>query len=273
MGLIGRELAARGESLWIIDADTTGIRLLPCAGWDIVGGVNPESWVYRCDLAGPSASRFVARSADAVLHFRINTTAHTPFRGRSPLEACPTTAALAATLEERLGQELSGPVGNMLWSSGNREQANRATGNPLNKARGQTLARTQGHGSPGTPTPNAALSSIHRVGANPPQSIVELRGQLESSIFAAYGIPGTLASGAEGSGDRESARRFLHFALEPYGFSVQEEMRAKLGSEVRLSWKRLFASDLTGRARAFQSMVAAGMDPGKAAGLAGLMEQ
>ncbi|MCY4511315.1 MAG: hypothetical protein OXG35_30780 [Acidobacteria bacterium] len=34
---------------------------------------------------------------------------------------------------------------------------------------------------------------------------------------------------------------------------------------------RLFAADLAGRARAFQSMVGGGMDPGKAAGLAGLM--
>jgi len=34
----------------------------------------------------------------------------------------------------------------------------------------------------------------------------------------------------------------------------------------------LFASDLSGRVRAFQSTVAAGMDPARAAALAGLME-
>ena len=38
-----------------------------------------------------------------------------------------------------------------------------------------------------------------------------------------------------------------------------------------LSFDRLFASDLTGRARAFQSMVGAGMPVEKAASLAGLM--
>lgn len=42
--------------------------------------------------------------------------------------------------------------------------------------------------------------------------------------------------------------------------------------DVSFSFDRLFASDLQGRARAFQSMVGGGMDPGKAAGLAGLME-
>ncbi|MCY4511367.1 MAG: hypothetical protein OXG35_31050 [Acidobacteria bacterium] len=39
-----------------------------------------------------------------------------------------------------------------------------------------------------------------------------------------------------------------------------------------MSFDRLFAGDLSGRARAFQSLVGGGMDPGKAAGLAGLME-
>ena len=42
--------------------------------------------------------------------------------------------------------------------------------------------------------------------------------------------------------------------------------------EVTLSFDRLFAGDLSGRARAFQSLVGGGMDPGRAAGLAGLME-
>ena len=39
-----------------------------------------------------------------------------------------------------------------------------------------------------------------------------------------------------------------------------------------LSFNRMFASDLSGRARAFQSMVGGGMDVQKAAALAGLME-
>ena len=39
------------------------------------------------------------------------------------------------------------------------------------------------------------------------------------------------------------------------------------------NFDRLFASDLSGRARAFGSMVQGGMDVTKAATLAGLMEQ
>ena len=63
----------------------------------------------------------------------------------------------------------------------------------------------------------------------------------------------------------------LFGVLSPLGRLVQTELRGKLG-DVTLDWSELRASDLSGRARAFQSMVGAGMDVSKAAGLAGLMD-
>ena len=53
--------------------------------------------------------------------------------------------------------------------------------------------------------------------------------------------------------------------------SVVSELSDKLDSNVTLSFDRMFAFDLSGRARAFQSMVGGGMDVAKAAALAGLM--
>ena len=50
-------------------------------------------------------------------------------------------------------------------------------------------------------------------------------------------------------------------------------MRAKLDDGVSINWDELRASDLSGRARAFQSMVTAGMDVTQAASIAGLMVQ
>ena len=62
-------------------------------------------------------------------------------------------------------------------------------------------------------------------------------------------------------------------ALQPVAGLVQHELRAKLDAPgLKLSFDALFASDLSGRARAFGSMVKAGMDVSKAAALAGLME-
>ena len=53
---------------------------------------------------------------------------------------------------------------------------------------------------------------------------------------------------------------------------VASELAVKLDIPgLSFDFSALFASDLSGRARAFQSMVGGGMDVGKAAALAGLM--
>ena len=64
----------------------------------------------------------------------------------------------------------------------------------------------------------------------------------------------------------------MHSTIQPLGKLVSAELSMKLDADVRLSFDGLFAADLSGRARAFQSMVGGGMDVTKAAGLAGLME-
>ena len=58
----------------------------------------------------------------------------------------------------------------------------------------------------------------------------------------------------------------------PMAKIVEQELTEKLETPISLSFDRLFAADLAGRARAFQSLVNGGMDTSKAAGLAGLMQ-
>ena len=92
-------------------------------------------------------------------------------------------------------------------------------------------------------------------------------------MCAACGIPpGLFSVQSDGTAQREGYRRLLHSTVVPMARIVQAELTAKLEVDVSLSFDALFAADLSGRARAFQSLVLAGMDPGKAAGLAGLME-
>ena len=52
---------------------------------------------------------------------------------------------------------------------------------------------------------------------------------------------------------------------------MQAELQEKLEDTVTLSWQELRASDLSGRARAFQSMVGGGMAVAEAVSVAGLM--
>ena len=68
-------------------------------------------------------------------------------------------------------------------------------------------------------------------------------------------------------------RQLLHASVTPVADIVAEELRDKLDTPgLALSFDRMFASDLSGRARAFQSMVGGGMAVAKAAALARLME-
>ena len=77
-----------------------------------------------------------------------------------------------------------------------------------------------------------------------------------------------LAAGA--ASVREAWRLALFGVLSPLGRLVESELQDKLEDTVTLSWQELRASDLSGRARAFQSMVGGGMEVERAAGLAGL---
>ena len=83
--------------------------------------------------------------------------------------------------------------------------------------------------------------------------------------------PSELASQGEGTSAREAWRRFLHGTIQPIADQIAVECSTKLGTEITISFDKLFASDLSGRARAFQSMVGGGMDATKAAGLAGVL--
>ena len=72
---------------------------------------------------------------------------------------------------------------------------------------------------------------------------------------------------------REAWRQFLHTGVAPVALSVSQELADKLEvPDLKLSHDRMIANDLSGRARAFQSMVGGGMEVAKAAALAGLME-
>ena len=66
---------------------------------------------------------------------------------------------------------------------------------------------------------------------------------------------------------------FLHGTLQGVADVVAAELTEKLETPIRLTFDRLFASDVRGRARAFSSMIGTGgqgLDTERAARLAGL---
>ena len=108
-----------------------------------------------------------------------------------------------------------------------------------------------------------------RLGANPPDSLVNLLVEHRRSVLAACGVPVEVLGGGDGSARREAWRGFVYGTLAPLGTIVEREVRRALGIDIRLRWDSLRASDITGRARAFKSLVEAGMDAGRAEALVG----
>ena len=111
-----------------------------------------------------------------------------------------------------------------------------------------------------------------RLGAAPGAPLIEQAELASREVYAACGIPLSVVTTSEGTGQREGFRRLLHSTIMPLAKIVSEELSDKFEVPISLSFDGLFAADLAGRARAFQSLVNGGMDVAKAAALAGLMQ-
>ena len=189
-----------------------------------------------------------------------------------PLERAKTTATLAANVEARLSEELSQSAGEVLPVPDGKAKA--ALQKDLRAIKGrlalvESTASAWGDGSQGAPRRDLVQN---RIGANPPEVLATLRSDSALSVLAACGVPVTLLERADGTSLREAWRQFLHSSVVPVSDIVAAELSDKLAVDIKLNFDRMFASDLSGRARAFQSLVGGGMDVAKAAALAGLME-
>lgn len=267
LGLIGRELVYRGESVLVIDADIVeGLTLTPSSSFDVTGGWRESTWRYRCDLQGPSRTTTQRRESTEVIHPRINVEAKRPWRGQAPWKTARLTANLAARIEIALTREsMFAPSRLIPFPDTTGEQ--RA---PIEQS--LTSGGLVVVGAPPSLSEGSVRLEPQVIGAQPDRALVELREQVTAEVFAACGCPQELFRGSEGAASREALRRWLHTTLLPWAEVVSAELSKKLDRDVHLSFDRLMASDLSGRARAFQSMVHGGMALSKAARLAGLME-
>ena len=201
------------------------------------------------------------------------------WRGLSPLALADDTATLAGNLEAKLAEETSAPTGNLLpvpvdGGDDGEDDPLATLKRDLASIGGQhllveTTANAWGEGRGAAPLQDW---QARRIGAKPPDVLRALRTEVGQSVISACGIPAGLAdSRSEGTSQRESFRRFLHTTIVPVARLLEAEISTKLETEIRLGFDGLFASDLSGRARAFSSLVKGGMALDKAAALAGLL--
>ena len=111
-----------------------------------------------------------------------------------------------------------------------------------------------------------------RIGADPPEVLATLRNDAAYAVLAACGVPPEMLRASDGTGRREAWRQFLFGSVAPVALSVAAELADKLDiPDLAFNHDAMSASDISGRARAFGSMVKAGMALDRAAALSGLL--
>ena len=269
--LVGRSLIRRGEVVLLIDTTAGMLRLIPAETHDVQGGPFPETWEYRLTLGGPSETvTYDFVPAASVLHFRYACDASTPWRGNGPIEVANLAGKLSAQTVNALADESSGPVGRLLGIpvDGADDTTAELKADIKNAAGRVALLETGDWAAAGDG--RVDLQS-RRFGAEPPAPLVELMSVASQEIYAACGFNAALWGGSQAASVREAWRLALFGVLSPLGRLVEAEIQAKLEDTVSLGWQELRASDLSGRARAFQSMVGGGMAVADAVAVAGLM--
>ena len=273
--LLGRQLVRAGEAVLLIDVRGGQVRLLPAGEWEVTGGADDRQWLYRVDLHGPSSSVSHRTTSAGVVHARYAVQPNRPWRGMGPLEFASLTGGLSASLELSLANETAGSSGYLVSvpDDGESDTIDKMRSRVANlKGRTAFVEAPQSWSD----TPQTAPRSDYkpmRIGADPPDTLRALRSEVGRAVLGCAGVPVELFEPGQGTGQREAWRRFLFGTVAPVANIILEELRAKLEvPDLAFGFQELRASDLAGRARGFAQMVQGGMDPAKAAGLAGLME-
>ena len=273
--MIGRGLIRGGECLFVPQMDTSmGLKLRPASAWTVTGNHRAETWQYLVHLAGPSLQTSTYHPAGDVLHFMAEREPARPWRGISALEAASLAGRLSAETVAALGDEASGTRGFLLpipQDGSDPTVANLKT--DLANLKGRTALvedqRSTGAALPGERVGNNAGWQTVRLGADPPDSLVELARHATREVYEAHGLnPGLFSD--SGTVSREAWRQFLHSLAAPLGQLVAEEISMKTGERVEFTWAELRASDIMSKARALSSMVTAGASLEAAAEAAGL---
>ena len=274
MQSIGRSFILDGESLWALDVPN--MRLMQASHWDVHGdSMDPMAWAYRLDIQAPDAQISKYESAAGVLHFRHAPRPTEPWRGISPLAASETTRQLLRRLEGKLTEEISTTVGQIIPVPSTQQTQTAGLQAQLRELKGKIVlvpSTSSGWGEGRQAAPPRDWQKT-RLGADPPQSLLNLRSQIMTSLAAAAGIPAALVvSESSEAGRRESWRQFLHGTIAQIGTVIQQELRSKLDPNIRIDFEKLFASDVQGRARAYGSLIQAGMSPAAAAEFTGFSD-
>lgn len=273
LAALARAVITRGEALAYWD----GLRLYEVVTFDIAGPAMRDGWTYRFELDSPGG-RLMSYRADAnrMLHWRYSYDMGRPWYGVGPLQRAVEAGGLMANIERSLRKETGGTVGYLLPIPSDADDPTvKNLKSDLRQLNGKTSVVETTAGGWGEGRIAAPRSDYvpQRIGPAMPETMCNLHRGIQRAVIAACGVPVELVEPHDGTASREAWRRFLHGTVQPLAGMLAEELSRVMARPVTLTFGGLFASDIAGRARAFQSMVGAGMELAQAAALSGLMAE
>ena len=235
-----------------------------------------EDGSYRLEISprGGLRQTSVASSDDTVVHARYITSRQT-LRGIAPLDTSPNLKSFLFNLEQSLTEESRTPNGFLtpIPTDGGDEEIDDLK-QQLSDLKGRVaLVKTMSGGwDSGVQNRLRREFDAIRYGMQLPDTTVRMYEQTRRTALALFGVPIELTEPADGTGKREAWRQYLHATISPLAkmFTAACE---RSGLSISLDFSSLYASDIAGRARAFQSLVASGMDIEEAATVSGIMTE
>ena len=280
LGLVGRSLVRRGDSLHVIRMGEMGMNLIPCSSWHWEGTHDPASWTVRATAYGPSTSTTWHLPASSVVFVTWGEMPGQPYIGTGPLSWAHTTARLQSEVERSLADEAQGPLAQLLAIP--QDGGDDGDDDPLKMlkadvaaARGrallvETVNAGWGEGRASAPQRDWTAS---RLGPTPPDSMAQIRTDTFEGVLAACGTPPSMFLGkADGTAQREALRRWHLGTVLPLATLLEAELSVKLGTYVSLKFDA-YPLDLAGRAQSFQKLVAGGLGVNEALAVSGLLTE
>ena len=267
--VIGRELIRRGELVCLIDT-SDGLALWPAQSYDVDGPPDPRRWWYRVTIGGPSHTwTQINVPADGVLHFKYGVDPAQPWRGKSPMSIAAESGRLSSETVSALADESSGPRGAILGLPVPGDDPTLAGLRADLKDMQGKMALLETGDWGGAPGGGDVNGKPMRVGANPPQSLVELAAHASAEVWAACGYNPAIFESGQAASLREANRLALG-VVAALGKKVEAELRLKLDGSIGLSWGEIRSTDIQTRTRSVGQLVTAGLPLADAMKTAGL---
>lgn len=260
---VGRDLILQGDSLLLIESG----ELKPIISYSIT----PKG-SYKVTVAGRKGMN--TYPARRIVHVRYMMNKNT-LRGISPANMIPTIRDTLINMESSFEQEAGTPNGYLIPIPNDGDDAQleglRDTISQLN-GRVALVKSTSGGWEQGRDyAPRRDFMAQHLGPQFGEWNLMQYQ-YANQLVLSTIGIPVELIMGGDGGGQRESWRRFLHGTINPLAMRIVSAFK-RVGIDVSINFDDLFASDITGRARAFGSLVQGGMDVAEAASITGIIQE